>query len=98
VRPADLQKRERVNDLMKGLRIHRDDKRFVKRLASLPGFHALQDDDSSSNEDDPSGAMAVAMVDNQCVAMRRMLSEDHGIKAPQYDAQALVAVTFGAAG
>jgi hypothetical protein len=42
--------------------------------------------------------MAVAMVDNQCVAMRRMLSEDHGIKAPQYDAQALVAVTFGAAG
>ena len=97
VQPADLQKRARVNDLMKGLRIHRDRVRFVKRLSSLPGFRALQDDDPPSNEDDPSGAMAVATVDNQCVAMRRMLSEDHGIEVPQYDAQALAAVTFGAA-
>jgi hypothetical protein len=97
VQPADLQKRERVNDLMKGSRIHRDRVRFVKRLSTLPGFHALQDDDPSSNEDDPSGSMAVATVDNQCVAIRRMLSEDHGIEVPHDDAQALLAVSFGAA-
>jgi hypothetical protein len=97
VQPADLQKRERVNNLMKGLRIHRDGVRFVKCLSSLPGFQALQDDHPPSNDHEPSGAMAVPTVDNQCVAMRRMLSEDHGIEVPQHDAQALVAVTFGAA-
>jgi hypothetical protein len=40
--------------------------------------------------------MAVATVNNQCVAMRRMLKEDHGIEVAQHEAQALVAVTFGA--
>jgi hypothetical protein len=96
VEAADLQKRERVNDLMKGLRIYGDEERFVKRLSSLPGFQALQDDDPVRNHREPFGAMAVATVNNQCVAMRRMLKEDHGIEVPQHEAQALVAVTFGA--
>jgi hypothetical protein len=96
VEAPDLQKRERVNDLMKGLRIYGDEERFTKRLSSLPGFQALQTDDHVRNLREPSGAMAVATVNNQCVAMRRMLKEDHGIEVAQHEAQGLVAVTFGA--
>jgi len=96
VEAPDLQRRERVNDLMKGLRIYGDEERFIKRLSSLPGFQALQDDDPVRNPREPFGAMAVATVNNQCVAMRRMLKEDHGIEVAQHEAQALVAVTFGA--
>jgi hypothetical protein len=96
IEAPDLQKRERVNDLMKGLRIYGDEERFIKRLSSLPGFQALQNDDQLRNKSEPSGAMAVVSVNNQCVAMRRMLKEDHGIDVAQHEAQALVAVTFGA--
>lgn len=97
VEPADLQKRERVNDLMRGQRMHGDSARFVKRLSSLPGFQGLQQDHPVRPDDDPRGAMAVTTVHNQCVAMRQMLTIDHGIVAAQHEAQALVAVTFGAA-
>ncbi len=97
VEAPDLQKRERVNDLMQGLRIYGDEERFTKRLSSLPGFQALQTDDPVRNSQrEPSGAMAVATVNNQCVAMRRMLKADHGIEVAQHEAQGLVAVTFGA--
>jgi hypothetical protein len=81
---------------MKGLRIYGDEERFTKRLSRLPGFQALQTDDHVRNQREPSGAMAVATVNSQCVAMRRMLKEDHGIEVAQHEAQGLVAVTFGA--
>jgi hypothetical protein len=97
VQPAHLQKRERVNDLIKGLRMRGDRVRFVRRLSNLPGFQGLQDDDPVIRDSNPSGAMAVATVNNQCVAMRRMLKEDHHIEVSQHEAQTLVAVAFGAA-
>lgn len=95
LQPADLQKRQCVNDLVQGLRIHRDRATFIQRLSTLRGLENLQGDLMPRDEDAAIGAMAVATVNNQCIAMRQMLSEFHDIEVEPAAARALVATAFG---